>query len=878
MSSAVVIGAASALGDLQRPTEPAPAGTVWQQAPAAASGHFDELRSGSAADGDRPGLTARWQDFVEQLGDTGGSVGLNMRVRQLQRQLADNGVTYNVLADPAESQRPWALDLFPLIVEARDWRTIEAGVLQRVRLLNAVLADVYGPRELLQRALLPAALVQGQPGYLRAMHGVALSADMHLHVAAFDLARAPDGRWRVVSQRTQAPSGLGYLLENRLVVSRLFPRAFDALPVQHLAATYSAFADHLRRLCAARCSQGNAGDVQIVLLTPGPYSETWFEHAYLARYLGLPLVEGGDLTVRDQRLYLKTLRGLQPVHGVIKRVDDEYLDPLELRADSTLGVPGLLQAIRAGHVVMANAPGSAFLESPALLGFLPGLARHLLGEELALPSLATWWCGEPAAARAVLPRLAQQMIKPTSFGYDGALPFEAVRGSTLEAHELDRWSDRIREQGESVTIQSYLSMSQLPTWDAGAAAIEPRSVMLRVFAVADGAGSWRVLPGGMARIATANEEIASMSRGGSSADVWALTDDVVDRSSPTPSPLSPALIAARREEQRVTSRAAENLFWLGRYTERAENTARLAKVTLDALHSEDAEQRPLLAWLDEMTQAHGLLPRGAATALRSRSRFERALIASLAAPDTTHSVGFNLRAIRYAAGALRERLSADQWFVIRRCEEEFLLRCRAIGADSQTGALEALAALQTAIRDLATMTGAHADRMLRDDGMRLLNAGRQIERLGFFSGALRRGFDSGAVDGVGGFDAMVGLFDSTITFRSHYQQSRDTAALIDLLVMDRANPRSLTWVAHNLRGRLTKIAQVSLLAPEPLLQRVPDPAHWVLAQLIETNPRGQHPALRALLLQCASSAWQISERITAACFSHSRVPDQTVSA
>ena len=861
--------------DLPQPVEPSPADIVWQQAPAAAAGHFDELHDTASPDDERVVLCAHWQRFYEQLGDTGGSVGLNTRVRQLQRQLADNGVTYNVLADPGASQRPWALDLFPLIVDAADWRAIEAGVLQRVRLLNGILADVYGPRELLHRALLPAALVQGQPGYLRAMHGVELAGNIHLHVAAFDLARAPDGRWRVVSQRTQAPSGLGYLLENRLVISRLFPRAFDALPVQHLAATYSAFADHLRQLCAARCG---AHEVRIVLLTPGPYSETWFEHAYLARHLGLPLVEGGDLTVRDQRLYLKTLRGLQPVHGVIKRVDDEYLDPLELRADSTLGVPGLLQAIRAGNVVMANAPGSAFLESPALLGFLPGLSRHLLGEELALPSLSTWWCGERAAALAVLPRLAQQMIKPTSFGYDGALPFEAVRAATLSEDELARWSERIREHGDSVTVQSYLPMSQLPTWDPGSAAIEPRSVMLRVFAVADGAGSWRVLPGGMARIATANEEIASMSRGGSSADVWALTDDVVDRSSVLPSGLTPASIAERREEQRITSRAAENLFWLGRYTERAENTARLAKVTLEALAGEDAEQRTLLAWLDEMTQAHGLVPRGAATALRARRRFERALIAALATPDTSHSVGFNLRAIRYAAGALRERLSPDQWFVIRRSEDEFLLRCRSIAPDSHTAPLEALGALQIAIRDLATMTGAHADRMLRDDGLRLLNAGRQIERLGFFSGALRRGFDSGAVDTVGGFDAMVALFDSTITFRSHYQQSRDTAALIDLLVIDRANPRSLTWVAHNLRGRLTRIAEVSSLAPEPLLQRVPDPADWVLTRLLETDAQSQRPALRALLLQCASSAWQVSERITAACFSHSRVPDQTVRA
>jgi uncharacterized circularly permuted ATP-grasp superfamily protein len=231
------------------------------------------------------------------------------------------------------------------------------------------------------------------------MHGVVPVGGTYLHIAAFDLARGPDGNWWVVSQRTQAPSGLGYLLENRLSISRLFPEAFEAMHVQRLAATYRALIDGLKAMSPA------GADSHIALLTPGPYNETYFEHAYLARYLGLTLVEGSDLTVRDQRLYLKTLRGLEPVHGLLKRLDDEFLDPLELRPDSTLGVPGLLQAIRAGNVLVANAPGSAFLESSALLGFLPALSRHLLGEDLQLPALPTWWCGERAALEAVLPQL-----------------------------------------------------------------------------------------------------------------------------------------------------------------------------------------------------------------------------------------------------------------------------------------------------------------------------------------------------------------------------------------------------------------------------------------------------------------------------------------
>ena len=333
------------------------------------------------------------------------------------------------------------------------------------------------------------------------MHGVRPAGGTHLHIAAFDMARDPAGDWWVVSQRTQAPSGLGYLLENRLIISRMFPEAFGDLKVQRLAASYRALVDGLRAMCPG----GN--DARVVLLTPGPYNETYFEHAYLARYLGLTLVEGSDLTVRDQHLYLKTLQGLEPVHGILKRLDDEFLDPLELRSDSRLGVPGLLQAIRAGNVLVANAPGSAFLESTALLGFLPALSRHLLGEELKLPSLATWWCGERAAMEAVLPQLGERVIKPT---YIAAGP-GTVLGKSLSRREIDEWAGRIVREPDEHTIQAYQPLSQMPTWKNGR--IAPRSLMLRVFAVSDGPQSWRVLPGGLTRIAGQSLDIASMQRG-----------------------------------------------------------------------------------------------------------------------------------------------------------------------------------------------------------------------------------------------------------------------------------------------------------------------------------------------------------------------------
>ena len=400
---------------------PSPAQRALRLALPADPGHFDELRGGQDQ-----GIAAHWSAFFEYLGNE-GYADLDHRAASLARQIRDNGVSYNVYADASGPQRPWSLDLFPLIITPAQWRQVEAGVLQRVRLLEGVMADVYGEQALLQGGLLPPALVQGHPGYLRPMHGVQPVGGTHLHIVAFDLARGADGLWWLVSQRTQAPSGLGYMLENRLSISRQFPQAFEGMRVQHLAATYRALVDNFKRIIASMTADGSDG--HIALLTPGPYNETYFEHAYLARYLGLTLVEGHDLTVRDGKLYLKTLGGLERVHGLLKRLDDEFLDPLELRADSTLGIPGLLQAIRAGNVLVANAPGSAFLESGALLGFLPALAQALLGEKLLLPALPTWWCGERAILDDVLQRLGSAVIKPTYPG--GPAHFEAVLGSQL---------------------------------------------------------------------------------------------------------------------------------------------------------------------------------------------------------------------------------------------------------------------------------------------------------------------------------------------------------------------------------------------------------------------------------------------------------------
>ncbi len=860
----------------------------------AAAGHYDEMLAAvgpadQARAAPEPGTTdmpaqvlaPHWARFFDQLGPQSAS-DLNGKANRLERQLRDNGVTYNVYSDAGGPQRPWSLDLFPFIVTPQSWQAIEAGVLQRVRLLEQVLDDVYGPQQLLKRALLPPALVQGHPGFMRAMRNVDPVGGTRLHIAAFDLAHGPDGNWWIVSQRTQAPSGLGYLLENRLAISRLFPQAFEHMRAQRLAGAYRALVDNLK------AASPGGPDSHIALLTPGPYNETYFEHAYLARYLGLTLVQGGDMVVRDERLYLKTLRGLVPVHALLKRLDDPFLDPLELRSDSTLGIPGLLQAVRAGNVLMANAPGSAFLESPALLGFLPALSRHLLGEELQLPSLATWWCGEHAAMDAALPRLAACAIKSTYPMAGDERGFQSALGRDLAQSELDQWAGRIARQGEEHTVQSYLPLSQIPTWQPGthadAGQIVPRSAMLRVFAVCDANRSWQVIPGGMARVAHRRAEIAAMQRGGSSADVWVMTEQAIDRTTLLAPALTVGMVAQRR--RLVTSRGAENLYWLGRYTERAENTIALARLTLECLIGEDQTCASLLAWLDQMARLNTLVLPDVPALTQSRRVFERSLIASLGGEDLASSVGHSLRAVRNAGSAVRERLSYEHWNLIERVDSELVRAFASLSSPADFSTLDALDLLKRLGRHMAAITGAQTDRMTRDDGWRLLSIGRHVERLGFLASSLSAGLETGSVCNDAGFEAMVALFDSTISFHAQFQQSREILAMVDLLVLNRDNPRSLAWVAHTLRGRLAKLAGSEPNELSPMSLQVPNPSAWDLATLCAADPLTGEPTqnaspaslplLQELLDQCWQAAHDVSERISATYFTHSGAAETSV--
>jgi uncharacterized circularly permuted ATP-grasp superfamily protein/uncharacterized alpha-E superfamily protein len=816
----------------------------------ARAGHFDELLVGSEEAGD---MRAPWRAFFSTIEDA-GLADLDRRAATVARQIADDGVTYNVYNDEGGPQRPWPLEVLPFLIGAEEWSAIETGIAQRARLLTAILADVYGPGELLRAGLLPPALVHGHPGYLRPLVG-ATPAGSFLHIVAFDLARAGDGRWWVVSQRTQAPSGLGYALQNRLIVARLFADAFREMRVQRLASSY-------RRLLDTLLQQGSAigatGTPRVVLLTPGPFNETYFEHAYLARYLGIPLVEGGDLTVRDDQVFLKSLYGLERVHAMLRRLDDDYCDPLELRPDSTLGIPGLLQAVRAGNVVMANALGSGFLESPAINGFLPAIARHLLGSELLLPSQDSWWCGEAAARAAAVENLDAMVVKPT-YGSDGGRAFESRIVANQSAAERTRMLERLEHDPDAVTLQSYVPLSQTPTW-AGRSLI-PRAAMVRAYAIVDAAGGWHALPGGLTRIAARHRQGVSMQRGGSSADTWVQASGPIDTFSMLPEPLRPGDLAHRRRT--VSSRAAENLFWMGRYSERSEVGVRLARVALTLL-ADDADMSPaLLAVMHRLCVRHGLVPEGVPTPAQSLAVFERTLIAGLAGRDDSFGLAFNLTALVRAGAQIRDRLAAEHW--------RLLVGAAAVlgaptGRRSARSSDEVIRTLTDLAFRLAAITGAQTDRMTRDDGWRLLTAGRQIERLGSLSFALQAVFESKAIFDDDGFDLLLALFDSRITYRALYQRRQEIPPLLDLLVQDAANPRALACIAGVLRA---EIARLPTGDAEHLAALLPDASGWPpLADLCAVDEAGRFERLFEFTGELQASAAQLSNAIEERFFSH----------
>ncbi|RDU95727.1 circularly permuted type 2 ATP-grasp protein [Trinickia dinghuensis] len=846
----------------------------------AREGHWDELRDAAGA------LRAPWRRFFGLLGED-GVAGLEQAATAVARQVRDNDITYNAYADNGES-RPWALDPLPFIIDEDEWAVIERGVAQRARLLEALVADIYGQQAVLARGLLPPALVFGHPGYLRAMKGCVPPGGRYLQIVAVDLARGPGGAWTVMGHRTQAPSGLGYALENRLIVAGLFAEPFRSLGVQRLAPSYSQLIATLAQ--AARTTmtdderRARAGSPHIALLSPGPFSETYFEHVFLSRYLGLTLVEGTDLTVRGDKLYLKTLAGLERVHGLLRRLDDSFCDPVELRADSTIGVPGLLQVMRAGNVVVSNAPGAGVVESPALHGFLPGIADALFGETLALPSVASWWCGEAAVREDALAQLEQGWLVPTWTGLPHPVSSDMPPGLAAGPQPLADWRARIEAAPDAFTIQAPLPHSCTPRYEDGA--LTHRPCALRVYAIAGVSGGWHVLPGAFTRMAGERQTSVSMQSGGSSVDTWVLSSRPGSTFSLLPSPMKPGDFAHRRRT--VSSRAAENLFWAGRYCERAENSVRLARLILGSLDNHDSED--MLSTLAELAARFELIPAVDPAARGTRHAFERALAAGLHEHSGTASVGRIIASQARACGEIRARLSNDHWRTILAARNDFrdalhalsLAPCMGGGAehngdDAQRGEryesydrVALMSALETLAMQLSAISGAQGDRMVRDEAWRLLFAGRHIERVIGMTTFLHVVADAGVLATPAGFDLLLQLFDSTLTYRSLYPGRLEVPALLDLVVVDPMNPRGLYGVYERLAKKLDEIAAVAGGASRRPFGEAMPPVSALpsLERLCGTDVAGRYATLAELCAELASHVAGAANEISARYFIH----------
>jgi uncharacterized circularly permuted ATP-grasp superfamily protein/uncharacterized alpha-E superfamily protein len=757
---------------------------------------FDELFADTGV------ARGHWSALLQHIQDI-GPVTLQARQREVQRLLRENGVTYNVYADPLGLARPWDLDLLPMIIDAGEWSAIEAAVVQRANLLNRVLIDVYGEQSLLKNGDLPAALVHAHRGFLRPCHGIVQNGDTPLHLYAADLARAPNGQWWVVNDRTQGPTGAGYALENRLAISRAFPDLFSSLHVQRLAGFFSAMRESLaaraprtdaraaaKALGLARADEPDDPPL-IVLLTPGSYNETYNEQAFLARYLGFPLVVGGDLTVRQGFVWLKTLSGLQRVSVILRRLDDDFCDPLELRSDSALGVPGLTEVVRRGHVLLANALGSSLLESGALLGYLPALCEKLLGERLRMPSIASWWCGEPAALEDAVGRLDSLVIKP-AFPQLREMP---VFGQDLVGEARDAFIRKLRSRPQNYVAQEMVHISRAPMWQAeGEGSLQASVIGVRIFACATPQG-YVVMPGGLTRVAAGpDERIVSMQMGGASKDTWVLTEGQVSAVSLLRS--DDAVVHPVRGDERLASRTVENLYWFGRYAERVDNTARLLRRTFDTLLSVSPDERGA-DWetLVALCQWFEVLP---STLDVGDLDIQSAL---LDAVFSAHGLSLptQVRQLYDVASRLHERLSLDNWRVLNQMEQR-------LGGEQALATVDAaLSRLDETTVASMTLSGFALDGMTRDLGWRFLSIGRRVERFQYMCTVLQNAL---TMPREANLDWLLELGDSIATYRARYVSSAQWSLLLDLLVTDDTNPRSIVFQLEGLIAGARKLARL----------------------------------------------------------------------
>jgi uncharacterized circularly permuted ATP-grasp superfamily protein/uncharacterized alpha-E superfamily protein len=731
-------------------------------------------------------LKPHWKEVSDYFSHLGAEE-INRRWNRAQRILLENGVAYNQGGiDRQGPLRSWELNPIPLRISRQEWVGIDRAVRQRGRLMNHILEDLYGSQRLIQERLIPPALVYGSRSWLRSCVGVPVTKQARLTLYAVDLARSPDGAWWVLSDRAQAPSGAGYALENRIVLSRVFPEVFRTVNIARLGGFFRTMKESLESL-----SPRSGEEPHIVLLTPGPLNETYFEQAYMARHLGLELVEGQDLTVRENIVYIRTLKGLKRVDVIVRRVDDDYCDPLEFRNESLLGVPGLMNAVRAGSVTLANSLGSGLVQTSTLEPYLSKISESLLGEKLLMPSVATWWCGQSSAKDYVLNNLNRLVVQP-AFDVPGDFPKEIDDIESLKAQILQR--------PEMFAAKEFVRLSQCPDFREGR--LEPRSVVLRVFAVRCG-DDYRVMPGGLTRVAD-NESShgALIKQSGGSKDTW-VDDEEEKPSTSTAVQIQTLSPRPKRIDSSLTSRTVDNLFWFGRYAERGEFTTRVMRTILEGLSGHHGSLsieylKPLVRTLIHFGQIspHTL-------DLKSLDELRATIVFRMLDRSFSGTLIDVVDRLREVVTTIRDQVTNDTWWIANQLP--YLLQSH---SDDKGSRGEMDLKLNQVLLHFSALNGVIVENRTHDFGWRFIDLGRRIER-SLYSARIvsefsfHRFIHKDQSDGIL-FQTLLDVFDAGIAYHDKYNEvHRET--VLELLLCDEVNPRSLVGQLSRILDHLLNI-------------------------------------------------------------------------
>lgn len=792
-------------------------------------------------------MTATWETIFASMKEL-GSEELKLRQSDLKRYLQENGVTYNIYGDSGAKSREWNLDLLPYLIEAQDWHFLEAGMIQRAQLFSMILNDLYGPQVLIKKGLLPMEIVYEHAGFLRECSGI---QQQQLIIYSADLARNSRGEWWIMNDRTQAPSGMGYALENRMAMARIVPEFFNNVKLKRLSPFYNAMHEALVAM-----SPRTASPPRIVILTPGAGNETFFEHSFLSSHLGYTLVQGDDLMVKDNSVWLKTVGGLEKVDVIVRRVDDLYCDPLELKEDSQLGIPGLLQAIRNGHVIMANPLGSSVIENPGLIPFLPAISRYMLGQDLMLPSIASWWCGQPKELQLVIDQLPRLIIKKI---FRSSSQRSSVDASLLTTEQLKELAVKILQTPHLYVAQEKMDYEGAPSYIQGTLNNGP--ALFRNYVV-NNKGKFSVMQGGLTRSSVDETNIViSNQTGGFSKDTWILTDEMETFISSLNSDDRIDLNTVAISSDVLPSRTAENLYWVGRYTERLVGNARFQRTVLqfieDAINSSLAQAAELKKMLLMALTKHTHCYPG----FDNNFNFNDSLLVwkelnqQLFDEGRVSSLSFNLKSFLRGIEAVRDYWSVDSWRVLRDLEENWVQPSE----NRQKGNYKTLATLDSLITSMMAFININRQSMIRGLGWTLMDAGRKLEQslqlLSLVDAMSISSSDTLAVQLM--MEAVLKTNDNLVSYRFKYRSHINSKLVLQLLLLDQENPRSLFFQLQKLKKHLQKLP----MSPLQEFNKVFD-----LLELMPNDLRQENfkPTLDAL----RNALYELSDTISKSYFKH----------